>query len=77
MTKYLDIIAKKYYFSVEDTGKFYEIVFTDRITKEKIHFITMGELIYFEDIIILEDGRNPADLTKNDWVELYLKAIKK
>jgi len=57
---------------VKDDGRYYRIIFTHKKTGDIINVPISGEMLNFRDIVAFSDGTTPAELTKQNWIDLYL-----
>jgi len=73
----IEKLLKRFELEVEDGGRHYLVKFKDRGTGEILNIPVLGESLNFGDIVAFTDGMLPADLTKQNWINLYLETYEK
>ena len=65
-------LLKEYSIDIKDCGSSYDVTLENKKTKDVFHIPIMGDVLYFGDIVGFTNGKSPQDLTKQDWINLYL-----
>jgi len=72
----IEKIMDSFSLDVKDDGRYYRIIFTHKKTGDVVNVPVIGDILNFRDIVEFSDGTTPAELTKQDWINLYLKLLK-
>jgi len=72
----IEDILNEFYLDVEDGGFNYDVIFKNKTNGDVIHIPVANEILDYGDIVAFADGKIPSELTKQEWIYLYLQELK-